>query len=258
MPTFSTYNALPAFDQLLHSFHFMLCSFALLIACVPMLTEKGSTEHKAGGLIYVPVSMAALLLGCWMAWVESSLVFFSFNCFCAYLLMSGWRAAHSEKAPQFLDWSIPGSLFAVALLVTWQATQQSQDMRGFYLMFFAMNAFYLSWRDFKHLQGRIQFHRYKLFMPSFVEKEMQPAAWLGRHIAGMVGSVIANLSVIVLTLLPLSLHWLWPVTLVTIGGYIAYKERQKKLRVRRAMATILQPKFRPRIVRADDDWRKAA
>ncbi len=212
----------------------MLCSFALLVACIPLLTEKGSVEHKFSGLIYVPISMVALLLASWMAWRESSLVLFTFNCFCAYLLMSGWRAVHEDKSPSIIDWIIPGSLSAVALGVTLQALINDQGLRSFYLLFFAMNAFYLSW-------------------------QAQPAAWMGRHIAGMVGSVIANLSVIVLTLLPLSLHWLWPVMLIVIGAMIAYKEHQKKLRVRQAMATILQPKFRARYTKAkDDDIRRAA
>ncbi len=242
MPTFSAYDTLPFFDQLLHGAHFMLCSFALLIACIPLLTEKGTPEHKFGGLIYVPVSMMALLLASWMAWRESSLVLFTFNCFCAYLLMSGWRAVHED-----------------ALAVTLDAVLDDQGMRSFYLLFFAMNAFYLSWRDWQHLKSRINLQRYKLFLGSLSTKEMQPASWMGRHIAGMVGSVIANLSVIVLTLLPLSLHWLWPVALLLIGAAIAYRERQKKLRVRQAMATILQPKFRARYAKTkDDDIRRAA
>ncbi len=237
----------------------MLCSFALIVACIPLLTEKGSPEHKFGGLIYVPLSMTALVLASWMAWRESSLVLFTFNCFCAYLLMSGWRAVHEDKNPGAIDWIIPGSLFTVALGVTLDAILHDQGLRSFYLMFFAINAFYLSWRDWKHLQSRVQFNRYKLFLANMTTKQAQPASWMGRHIAGMVGSVIANLSVIVLTLLPLSLHWLWPVSLLLIGGYIAHRERQKKLRMRRALATVLQPKFRARYAKTkDDDIRRAA
>ncbi len=258
MPTFSAYNSLPFFDQLLHGAHFMLCSFALLVACIPLLTEKGSVEHKFGGLIYVPLSMVALLLASWMAWRESSLVLFTFNCFCAYLLMSGWRAVHEDKNSNIIDWIIPGSLFVIALGVTLDAMLHDQGMRSFYLTFFAVNAFYLSWRDWTYLQSRIQFNRYKLFLASMTIKQAQPASWMGRHIAGMVGSVIANLSVIVLTLLPLSLHWLWPVTLLFAGGYIAYREQQKKLRIRNAMATVLQPKFRAKPHTSGEDWRKAA
>jgi hypothetical protein len=126
-------------------------------------------------------------------------------------------------------------------------------------MFFAMNALYLSWRDWQQLKSRINFNKYKLFLGSMAIKDAQPASWMGRHIAGMVGSVIANLSVIVLTLLPLSLHWLWPVTLILIGARIAYKERQKKLRIRQALAPILKPNFRkPYSNPKDDDIRRAA
>ena len=54
--------------------HFMICCFAVLIACVPLMTIKGSTEHKFAGLVYLPVSLCALLLASFMAWREASAV----------------------------------------------------------------------------------------------------------------------------------------------------------------------------------------
>lgn len=223
-----------------------------------MLTKKGSPEHKFGGLIYLPLSATALILGSWMAWREQSMVLFSFNCFCAYLLLSGWRAVRESQAPKLIDIVIPAGLFAIALAVTFHAVWHDQGLRSFYELFFAMNAFYLSWRDWKHLKSRIQLNKYKIFLPGLTAKDFQSASWMGRHIAGMIGSVIANLSVVVLTLLPLSLHWLWPVTLLTIGFYIWFKEQQKKARIRQSMATILQPKFRTPYAKTNDDVRRAA
>lgn len=259
MPTFSAYDSLPALDQILHSLHVMLCCFALLAASVPALTEKGSPEHKFGGLLYVMISGMALAFGCAMAWRESNLVLFSFDCFCAYLLFSGWRAAHSNHEPRKIDWAIPLGMLTVSAIATASAVAKDMGLQSFYLLFFALNASYLALRDLRQLKARSRFMKYRLFMPDLATQDTDSTAWLGRHIAGMVGSAIANLSVVVLTFLPLSLHWLWPASLILIGSYIAWKERQKKLRVRRAMATIITPKFgKRRPGPAHEDWRKAA
>ncbi len=89
-----------------------------------------------------------------------------------------------------------------------------------------------------------------------------PATWMGRHVAGTVGSLMANASVVVLTLLPLELHWLWPTGLMVAGAWIAWKERQKKLRIQRALAPILRPGFGrgkvPHSTETVDDIRRAA
>ena len=111
---FSAYAGLPFSEQLLHGLHFMLCSFAVLTACVPLLTQKGSFEHKFGGMIYLPLSLAALTLACFMAWREASFVLFCFDAFCAYLLLSGWRAVHESDRPKLIDWAIPAGLFLLS------------------------------------------------------------------------------------------------------------------------------------------------
>ena len=71
---------------------------------------------------------------------------------------------------------------------------------------------------------------------------------------------MANLSVVVLTLLPLSLHWLWPASLIALAGIVALKQRRRKAIVNKAVAAVLHPKFRTGVVRHqdDDDIRKAA
>jgi hypothetical protein len=89
VPVLNAYDTLPFFDQAMHGLHFMLCAFAVLVGCMPLLTAKGSLEHKFFGLIYLPLSALALALACVMAWREASMVFFCFICFCAYLLLSG-------------------------------------------------------------------------------------------------------------------------------------------------------------------------
>jgi len=260
MPVFGAYEGLPFFDQMLHGAHFMLCAFAVLVACVPLMTEKGSPEHKFGGMIYLPLSLGALFLATYMAWREASLVLFTFNAFCAYLLMSGWRAVHENETPSFVDWGIPGCLFLLAVGVTLDAMIHDQGMRSFYLIFFAFNAFVLSWRDWKHLRRRAYWNKRKIFLVQADFAAQGPSAWMGRHIAGMIGSLIASLSVVVLTLLPLSLHWLWPVSLLAIGLFVAYRERQKKLRLRRAMPASLREKFSPSPMPRDEDedFRRAA
>jgi len=260
VPILSAYQSLPSTDQLLHGLHFMLCSFAVLVACVPLLTEKGSPEHKFAGLIYLPISLAALLFATSMAWRESSAVLFCFNCFCTYLLMSGWRAVHEPDAPSVIDWMIPSSLFLLSIGVTIHALINDQGMSSMYLIFFALNGFFLSWRDWKHLQRRAHNSRHKVVFAGMQFGVTQNASWIGRHVAGMVGSMIANLSVVVLTVLPIELHWLWPVSLLAIGIWISRKEQQKKQRVRATMVAAFKPKFSPPPRRLDDDedFRRAA
>ena len=255
----AAYAGLPFFDQTLHGVHFMLCAFAVLIACVPLLTAKGSTEHKFAGLVYLPISLIALLLASFMAWRETSVVLFCFNAFCAYLLLSGWRAVHEKETPRLIDVFIPGGLFLLALGMMLYALVQDDGRKSLYLFFFAFNGFYLAWRDMQNLQRRAQWQKHKIFFGSF---EMPQAAdWLNRHVAGMVGSLMANMSVVVLTLLPLSLHWIWPATLILLAGGIALQQHHKRRHVRKMMATvILNPKSRTGVVRpkVDEDYRRAA
>ncbi|HEU0118657.1 MAG TPA: hypothetical protein VFR09_08510 [Alphaproteobacteria bacterium] len=258
MPTFSAYEGLPFAEQFLHGAHFMVCCFAVLIACIPLLTVKGTPEHKLAGKVYLPVSMLALLLASYMAWMEQSAVLFCFNCFCAYLLMSGWRAVHEDKAPTFIDWFIPGSLFAIAAVISVHAIANDSGKRTFYLLFFALNAFYIAGRDWQHTKRRAYWSKHQAFFGDARFGAPNPTAWLGRHVAGMVGSMMANLSVVVLTLLPLELHWIWPVSLLFIGAYIAQKEQRKKKRVREALAPILSPKFNRNRPKRDEDIRRAA
>jgi hypothetical protein len=240
---FSAYDSLPTDGQLLHGLHFMLCSFAVLIGCLPLMMEKGSAEHKFAGLIYIPISFAALLLATFMAWREQSFVLFCFNVFCAYLLLSGWRAVHERDAPTAIDWAIPGTLFALAVAVGAHALLQDEGARSFYLLFFSLNGFYLAWRDWRHIHRRLHRRRNIVMFAGMSFGPPPVMEWLNRHVAGMVGSLMANLSVIVLTLLPLSLHWLWPATLMALGAWVAWKERRKKQRVRAVLAPVLKPGF---------------
>ncbi len=257
----STYNALSFTDQLLHGIHFMLCSFAVLVACVPLFTAKGSDEHKIGGRLYIPVSCAAFTLASFMAYRESSLVLFCFNCFCAYLLLSGWRATHEKENPTLIDWLIPGGLFILAVGVSLHALIEDEGKRSFYLLFFALNAFYLSLRDFQHLRRRRTWFQRKIFLVTGdAPGAIHAADWLNRHITGMIGSVMANLSVVVLTLLPIRLHWIWPVGLIIAAAAIGWRERQKKLRARRTVPPIFRPTYGYGVVRPrpDEDIRRAA
>jgi uncharacterized protein YbdZ (MbtH family) len=251
---FELYDNLSISEQLLHWVHYMLCGFAVVVACIPFFTPKGSEEHKFGGLIYVPVSCAAFLLASVMAVREASLVLLCFNAFCAYLLLSGWRAIHEKEKPAAIDWLIPGGLFALATLMAAHALIYDEGKRSFYLMFFTFNAFYLAIRDFRHLRRRAYWMKHRIFL---ISPELaggnHAGEWLNRHVAGMIGSFLANLSVIVLTLLPVELHWIWPVTLILLAGWIAFKQHRKKQVAQAAVAKVLQPKFRTGVVRPDRD-----
>lgn len=261
MVVLSAHEGLPFFDRWLHGAHFMLCTFAVLVACVPLLVTKGTPEHKFAGLIYLPISFAALCLASFMAWREASSVLFCFNCFCAYLLLSGWRAAHEKEQPELIDWLIPVSLFVLSVSVALHALIYDTGKTSFYMMFFAINGFYLAWRDWKALRQRILASQQKVVFAGNVYGQWQNDNWMARHIAGMVGSVLANLSVVVLTLLPLAWHWLWPAVLIFAGLVVAWREHEKKQRVRKTFAPVLQPGFvrnKTSYKPPEDDFREAA
>ncbi len=244
MFSLSAYADLPWLDQLLHMTHFLLCGLAVLIACIPLLAEKGSAGHKLGGMIYIPIAMAALILSTFIAWREQNSILFCFNCFCSYLLLSGWRAVHEGKTPGTIDWIIPGILFMLGAIVAWYAMANDLGLRSFYLLVFSANAFFLSWRDWRHLRRRATLSKHKIFFSSSYYGATAPlSSWISRHVSGMVGSVLANLSVIVLTLLPLELHWLWPVSLILMAAWVRWKQLEKRRRVSDALPEILKPNF---------------
>lgn len=259
MPVFSAYSGLSPFSQTLHDLHIMLCAFAVLTGCASLMVRKDGGEHKFFGLIYLPLSLLALVLASYLAWIENSMVLFCFNAFCAYLLLSGWRATHEEGAPDVIDLFIPGSLFLLAAAVTIWVMGSDDGLRSTYLLFFAANAFYLSWRDAQHLRERFYWGRHRIFFAGLPFGALRSSHWIGRHMAGMVGSLLANLSVLVLTLLPLSLHFLWPAGLMVAGAYIAWRERRKKLRLRQSMPAAFQMrKDRARAKQGEPVIRRAA
>ncbi len=196
-----------------------------------MATEKGSLEHKCAGLIYLPLSLLALLLASAIAWQEQSIVLFCFNSFCVYLLMSGWRAVHEGASPDRLDWAIPLSLMILVGAILLKVLFLPYGPGNLYLAFFALNGGYLVFRDFRHLQQRALKARYNILDIFLHGQRLDTEGWMGRHIAGMVGSATANLSVIVLTLLPVSLHWLWPVTLLAAALFVARQQKEKRRRL---------------------------
>ncbi len=261
MYSLSAYEGLPFTDQMLHHVHFMLCCFAVLIASLPLLTLKGSTEHKFGGALYLPVSFAAFFIACVCAWREQSLVLLCFNVFCAYLMLSGWRAPRLKDAPALIDWIIPGVLFVLSAYIALYASTHDDGMQSFYLLFFACNGFILSVRDFKQLGHRAYWSKHKQFLVDI--RFGKGSDWLNRHIAGMAGSVMANMSVVALTLLPLTLHWIWPVTLVGLALYVAMIEKRRQRRVHAAIPAVLRPKFGVAAARRskaveEEDLRRAA
>ena len=243
MSFFNAYDSLPVGEQWLHQLHFALCCFAVLVGCVPLAVAKGSTEHRWAGLVYLPVSGLALLLAAGMAWREQSFLLFAFSCFCGWLLLSGWRAVHEKNAPKLIDWLIPGGLIALAAAVALHALTIENGTRSLSLLFFALNAAYLGLRDWRALIRRAAYHRSRLRLAGVEMMPLPASAWLNRHVAGMAGSLLANLSVVVLTILPLGWHWLWPAVLMLAGAIIYLRERQKKARIRAVLAPVLKPGF---------------
>lgn len=256
----NVWAGLPIFDQILHGAHFVLCLLAVLVALVPLLTAKGSIQHRVGGLIYVPVSGAALVYASFIAWREASLVLFSFNVFCAYLLLSGWRAARAKNSPVFIDWLIPGSLLALAFAVAFNAIIEDRGLHSFYLLFFSLNGFYLSVRDFLLLRQRARWQKHAAFFsPGSKFGATQAAEWLNRHIAGMIGSVLANFSVVALTLLPTRLHWIWPALLVTAAVLISMRQLWKKYRLHTSVPSFFRTKtLIPVLQRNSEKFKRAA
>jgi hypothetical protein len=243
IPLLPAYAGLPFSEQVLHSLHFMLCTFAVVAAILPLFTQKGSFEFKIGGMIYMPISFAALALASYMAWQEHSFVLFCFDAFCAYLLLSGWRALHEHDTPGIVDWALPAGLLMLSLAVTLHVFMYDEGTRSLYLFGFALNGFYLCWRDARHLLRRATREKHKMFLPDMQFGPGAPALWMNRYMTGMLGSLMANASVVVLTLMPIELHWLWPVGLIGAGAFILWKERSRKMRVHRVLAPLLQPDF---------------
>ena len=158
-----------------------------------------------------------------------------------------------KKKPAPIDWIIPAGLFLLAAGMGAHALIYDEGKRSFYLMFFALNGFYLAGRDFLHLWRRAHWIKQRVFFAGQNFGALEPAGWLNRHIAGMVGSVMANMSVVVLTLLPIELHWIWPVALILLAAGIAFRQYLKKRQVQQAVPAVFQPKFRPGIVRLRHD-----
>ena len=261
IPLLPAYAGLSFSEQLLHGLHFMLCTFAVLTAVVPLFTEKGSLEFKIGGMIYLPISLAALALASFMAWQEQSFVLFCFDAFCTYLLLSSWRALYERDTPGILDWALPSGLLLLSLAVTLHTFIYDEGVRSLSLLGFALNGFYLCWRDAQHLMRRRYWEKHKVFFADMQFGPGAPAGWMSRYMTGMMGSLVANASVVVLTLLPIEWHWLWPVGLICAGALIMRKEHSRKMRVRRVLAPLLQPDFgrkKPLPHTPVDDIRRAA
>lgn len=202
---------------------------AVLAALIPLRMEKGSILHKIGGRIYLWVAVIACLAGIFLAAVETRLLLFSFQCFLLYLLVAGWRALQPDDVNFiWLDLGLVAGLVALACLMFGVALVQPDPKQTFYLGFFALAAGMLAWQDLGRWHQQRAWQRVASFFGA-VHRPMPPNVnWLGRHVSLITGSVIMNLSVVVLTLLPLSLHWIWPVLLMIAAILVAHRHESRR------------------------------
>lgn len=196
--------------SLLTAAQFVFALLAVAAAAIPLLTIKGNTTHRRGGQIFVAINLLALPCGLVLAWLQQAPLLFCFHGFVLYLLLSGWRAAQNRPVG-VIDAIIPGLLVAIATIVL-LATPQASDQQIIFLILFVLHALGLAAHDWRLLQ----------------QPQTQQRHWLTRHIGGMLGAMAANVSVIPVTLLPNSWHWLWPAVLVLAAGVIAWRQWRRQ------------------------------
>jgi hypothetical protein len=229
---FSVYDTLSPLGQALHSAHVLFSALAAVLATIPLLTDKGSVLQRWGGRIFLALSGLACLIGFGLGLQEHSLLLLAFQVFFLYLLLGGWRAAQLSESGRLITFDIVliGLLAGLALVMFAAAFVTDDAVRRFYLGFFVLCAAIMAWRDAQRLQKHLAWQRLRRFLGAF---DTPPDHWLGRYASMMAGSVIVNLTVVVLSFLPHDWHWLWPVLLL-IGSWLLInrraRQRQQQLR----------------------------
>lgn len=228
---FSVYDTLSPLGQALHSAHVLFSALAVALALIPLLTEKGSLPHRWGGRVFLGLSIFACLIGFALGLQEHSLLMLAFQTFFAYLLLGGWRAVRRDiDRLMQLDILLIVTLAALACVMFGAALITDDPLRRFYMAFFAICAAVMGWRDALRLQKYLAWRRLRHFLGSF---EAPPDHWLSRHAGMVIGSVIVNVTVVVLSFLPHDWHWLWPVLLLVASWLMIERQsrqRHKQLR----------------------------
>ncbi|MGB4100524.1 MAG: hypothetical protein WBK91_01250 [Alphaproteobacteria bacterium] len=227
-------NTMPVLDWSLQLTHLTGVIVALLIGLLPLLTVKGSRTHREAGQIYLACSTLVFTLGLVIAWRQAAPLLFCFHGFFAYMLLSGWRALYRATRPGWIDWAILGILLAVTVAVALLALRQPDPRAALCFALFALGSF-----------GMVGYEARDLRTPSRLA-----AGWLIRHVAGMIGSMVAHFSVIAGYFLPSAWQWTVPVVLALLAAYIALHRRWRKATRARRAQKFLGPhwnnKFAPR------------
>lgn len=227
-------STLPVFDWSLQLTHLTGVIVALLIGLLPLITAKGSKTHREAGQIYLVCSLLVFSLGMLIAYRQAALLLCCFYGFFAYMLLSGWRALHRPMRPNWIDWGILGILLAVALAVAFFAMHQANPRAAGCFGLFALGSFAMVGHE-----GR------DLLLPPH-----RASGWLNRHVAGMIGSLVAHFSVVVGSFLATDWQWILPALLAFIGALLALRRRWRQTMRERRMQKFLgaawSQKFAPR------------
>ncbi len=202
-------STLPVLDWSLQLTHLTGVIVALLIGVLPLITVKGSKTHREAGQIYLVCSLLVFALGLVISWRQTAPLLFCFHGFFAYMLLSGWRALYRASRPGWVDWAILGILLAVTVAVAGVALRQPDPRAALCFALFALGSL-----------GMLGHEARDLWTPSRLKN-----GWLNRHVAGMVGSMVAHFSVIAGSFLPSDWQWALPVALAVIAAYIGLRRR---------------------------------
>lgn len=218
-------STMPVLDWSLQLTHLTGVMVALLIGLLPLATTKGSKTHREAGQIYLVCSLLVFALGIVIAWRQATLLLFCFHGFFAYMLLSGWRALYRPARPTWVDWGILGILLAVTLAVATFALRQPDPRAALCFALFALGSL-----------GMVGHEARDLWTPSRLK-----SGWLNRHVAGMVGSLVAHFAVIAGSFLPTHWQWALPVTLALLATAIALRHRWRREARTRRLRKFLGP-----------------
>jgi uncharacterized membrane protein YeaQ/YmgE (transglycosylase-associated protein family) len=229
-----TDSTLPVLDWSLQLTHLTGVMVALLIGLLPLITAKGSKTHREAGQIYLVCSLLVFGLGMLIAYRQAALLLFCFHGFFAYMLLSGWRALHRPARPDWIDWGILGILLVVALAVAVFAAHQANARAAGCFGLFALGCL-----------GMVGHEAHDLLLPP-----QRASGWLNRHVAGMIGSLVAHFSVVVGNFLTTDWQWVLPALLAFVGALLALRRRwrqsMRERRLQKFLGSDWSQKFAPR------------
>ena len=193
------------FEFVLLIVHIVAGSIALLLAVIPVVTQKGGTYHKRAGRVYAVAMTVVFLTALPLAVLGSDIFLFIIAIFSFYLVFAGWRFASNHGGrPSWVDWtavSVMG-LTGVGMWVYGAVIGLSGDSRWVALGVFGAIAVALSLAD-------VQFHR---------KWPESAAGRIQRHLTNMLAGTIATVTAVAVVnvdMNPIWLPWMLPTVLIT-------------------------------------------